>query len=93
MDVALLLVEKRIVFSDTVKPVCLPAKGEQFRGMEGTIFGWGQKNRQETLYKIKTSCSRKDCCAIIMYSYIIERKFPPEETGLKVFFMGIAKDG
>ena len=43
-DVAILLTEKQL----TEKAICLPAKGEQFQGMEGKIYGWGQKYRQDS---------------------------------------------
>jgi hypothetical protein len=43
-DVAVLIMEKKFLFSAAVQPVCLPLPGgeESFRGRDGTVLGWGQ---------------------------------------------------
>ncbi len=41
-DVAILIMERPLPFSSTLRPVCLPAKGETFRGLAATTLGWGQ---------------------------------------------------
>ncbi|XP_050585834.1 trypsin-1-like [Bombus affinis] len=41
-DVALLKLRKSVKFSKTVKPVCLPQKGSDPAGKEGTVVGWGR---------------------------------------------------
>jgi hypothetical protein len=41
-DVAVLITERPLPFSATLRPICLPAKGETFRGRVATTLGWGQ---------------------------------------------------
>ncbi|XP_053973135.1 transmembrane protease serine 9-like [Hylaeus volcanicus] len=41
-DVALLRLRKSVKFSKSIKPVCLPQKGTDPAGKEGTVVGWGR---------------------------------------------------
>ncbi|PBC27021.1 Serine proteinase stubble [Apis cerana cerana] len=41
-DVALLKLRKSVKFSKRVKPICLPQKGSDPAGKEGTVVGWGR---------------------------------------------------
>lgn len=39
-DMALVMVNKRIRFSRTVKPICLPKANDDFTSLTGTVAGW-----------------------------------------------------
>jgi hypothetical protein len=41
-DVAVLIMERPLPFSANIRPICLPVKGETFRGLAATTLGWGQ---------------------------------------------------
>ncbi|KAJ2947406.1 hypothetical protein O0L34_g17185 [Tuta absoluta] len=41
-DIAIATLDKPVVFSETIVPVCLPQRGQDFTGLIGTIVGWGR---------------------------------------------------
>ncbi|XP_058791264.1 transmembrane protease serine 9-like [Phymastichus coffea] len=41
-DVALLKLRRPVVFSKTIRPVCLPQAGSEVAGKYGTVVGWGR---------------------------------------------------
>ncbi|XP_057317818.1 transmembrane protease serine 9-like [Microplitis mediator] len=41
-DVALLKMRKPVVFSKTIRPICLPQPGSDPAGKDGTVVGWGR---------------------------------------------------
>ncbi|CAG9133503.1 unnamed protein product [Plutella xylostella] len=49
-DIAVLTLNRRVQFSDVVRPICLPESGteEDWTGLTMTVAGWG-KTRQEAL--------------------------------------------
>uniref|UniRef100_A0A8D8W5Y9 Suppressor of tumorigenicity 14 protein homolog n=3 Tax=Cacopsylla melanoneura TaxID=428564 RepID=A0A8D8W5Y9_9HEMI len=40
-DIALLQLDRPVVFTETIQPVCLPHRGESFIGKRGYVVGWG----------------------------------------------------
>ncbi|XP_065083227.1 trypsin-1-like [Ochlerotatus camptorhynchus] len=40
-DIAVLKLENKIMFSDKIRPVCLPSAKKSFTGQEGIVTGWG----------------------------------------------------
>ncbi|KAG6462729.1 hypothetical protein O3G_MSEX013430 [Manduca sexta] len=47
-DIAILTLEKKLTFSDKIRPLCLPRKDMHFHAMPLTVAGWG-KTRQGAL--------------------------------------------
>ncbi|CAB0034980.1 unnamed protein product [Trichogramma brassicae] len=41
-DIALLRLRKPVLFSKTIRPVCLPSIGSNPAGKDGTVVGWGR---------------------------------------------------
>ncbi|KAI5646893.1 trypsin domain-containing protein [Phthorimaea operculella] len=41
-DIAIATLNEPVVFSETIVPVCLPQRGQDFTGLIGTIVGWGR---------------------------------------------------
>jgi Trypsin len=39
-DIALVTLAEKIQFSKTIKPICLPAPGDDFTGQAATVAGW-----------------------------------------------------
>ncbi|XP_066150939.1 trypsin-1-like isoform X2 [Euwallacea fornicatus] len=44
-DVALLQLDKEVSLSDMTRPVCLPATGKSFTGLNGIAVGWGAQEQ------------------------------------------------
>ena len=48
-DIAILTLEEPLVFSDTVKPLCLPSKtSPRFEYYQATVAGWGLQGRNNS---------------------------------------------
>ncbi|XP_061384900.1 suppressor of tumorigenicity 14 protein homolog [Danaus plexippus] len=47
-DIAILTLDKKLQFSDKVRPICLPSEGMDFKNVPLTVAGWG-KTRQGAL--------------------------------------------
>lgn len=40
-DIAILTLDSPVQFSSQIRPICLPAGGEQYTGRPATVIGWG----------------------------------------------------
>ncbi|XP_068217477.1 proclotting enzyme-like isoform X4 [Palaemon carinicauda] len=66
-DVALVKVDRDVIYKEHIIPVCLPSQGETFTGLYGTVTGWGRlshgiSSTPELLQEVDVEVLRNDVC-------------------------------
>nr|XP_053634331.1 serine proteinase stubble-like [Cherax quadricarinatus] len=66
-DVALVKVNRKIIYKEHIIPVCLPKQGDSFVGEYGTVTGWGRlshgvSSTPEVLQEVDVEVLRNDVC-------------------------------
>ena len=47
-DIAVVKLDKKVAFTKSIYPICLPKYGESFVGREARVVGWGLVNGSES---------------------------------------------
>lgn len=53
-DIAIVVLNKDVVFSDTIKPICVPEHTNDKKKM-GTVIGWGKSEKSEDSHDLRPS--------------------------------------
>merc|ERR1712080_432321 len=74
-DIALLKLKEEAVFSDKIKPACLPTAGQTFHGQSLWVSGWGStvaRSQSKLLMKVYVPAVTKASCSASYGSSKIE---------------------
>lgn len=78
VDVAVLILDRKIEFSDTVRPVCLPANVRQsYDGRRAMVAGWGRMSEgganSKRLQTTRVMMMSGAQCALTQLSYLLQQ--------------------